>query len=59
MAKGDARMPFGKYKGQPLSDCPTDYLDWLLGQDWLRRELAEAIESHLKTRADWARKEAD
>ncbi len=24
------RMPFGKHKGEPLSDIPSDYLEWCL-----------------------------
>ena len=27
---GYVRMPFGKYKGLPLADIPTDYLVWVL-----------------------------
>lgn len=27
------RMPFGKYKGEPLSDVPASYLSWLWNQD--------------------------
>lgn len=37
-----ATMPFGKHKGTPLADVPTDYLEWLLGRDlhgWLEREV--------------------
>jgi hypothetical protein len=26
-------MPFGKWKGKPLSDVPRSYLDWLFDQD--------------------------
>jgi uncharacterized protein (DUF3820 family) len=35
-------MPFGKYKGKTLGDiCDDDvlYLDFLIGQDWLREPL--------------------
>jgi uncharacterized protein (DUF3820 family) len=24
------RMPYGRYKGLPVMDCPRDYLTWLL-----------------------------
>jgi Putative quorum-sensing-regulated virulence factor len=27
---GDVTMPFGKYRGQPLSQIPLDYLFWCL-----------------------------
>lgn len=30
------RMPFGKHKGTPIVNLPTDYLDWLL--DWMDSE---------------------
>ena len=26
-------MPFGKYKGQPLSNVPAEYAEWLCGQE--------------------------
>ena len=31
-----AVMYFGKYKGQPLSEIPLDYLQWLKEKDRLR-----------------------
>ena len=51
----DLIIPFGKHKGKAVSECPTEYLDWLLGQDWLFDDLREAIESDLEGRADWHR----
>jgi hypothetical protein len=39
-----ATMPFGKHKGEPLSEIPDDYLEWLLsGEITLRPWLREAI----------------
>lgn len=40
-------MPFGKYKGTPLSDMPSDYVKWLLRQDNLNSYLREALEAVL------------
>ena len=31
-----ARMEFGKHKGTPVTNLPTDYLDWLL--NWMNSE---------------------
>jgi len=36
-------MPFGKYKGRPLSQVPPDYLNWLLARGGLDAQLQEAI----------------
>lgn len=36
------RMPFGKHKGQLLTDVPRDYMDWLLGRD-IDDELRDAL----------------
>lgn len=47
------RMPFGKYKGQDFSDIPVAYLDWLIGQDWLKDDLKKAITAHLESRPEW------
>lgn len=29
----DTPMPFGKHKGKPMGEVPTNYLDWLARQD--------------------------
>ena len=42
-----ARMPFGKYKGKGIEWLTTNkphYVDWLIEQDWLRKELKEFLE---------------
>lgn len=31
----DSLMPWGKHKGERISDVPASYLDWLIGQDWI------------------------
>ena len=54
-------FPWGKHKGQMVSDIPTDYLDWLIGQSWMdaakNKALKFKVEAHLQTRADWMRME--
>jgi Putative quorum-sensing-regulated virulence factor len=42
-------MPFGKFKGQPLSAIPDDYLEWLKGRD-LRDPLRDAVEAEWNAR---------
>jgi hypothetical protein len=66
---GPVVMPFGKYKGRKVSDVPTEYLDWLIGQhamhgfrnctkeDGLR--LLEAIGCELNDRDGWVRGKGD
>lgn len=51
----DTVMPFGKHKGEELQDIPVAYLDWLIGQDWLKPDLKETIEDHLQGRPEWQR----
>ena len=36
--QGPIRMPFGKHKGVPVGEIPTDYLAWALtvAKPWLR-----------------------
>ena len=58
--EGSIVMPFGKYKGEELSNIPTEYLDWLIGQDWMNgRDLQRDILTHLRTRAEWHNMEDD
>lgn len=45
-------IPFGKYKGYSIerigeSDEGLLYLDWLVGQSWLKAELRRELESYL------------
>lgn len=43
-------MLWGKFKGEPIEDLPTDYINWVLQQDWLRADLAEELENQLQLR---------
>jgi len=54
-AAPDPVIPFGRWRGRRCSQIPATYLDWLIGQDWLRPGLRLRIEAHLATRADWKR----
>lgn len=53
------KMPFGKHKGELLSDCPTEYLDWLIGNDWVKDYLRAAVEAELNKRPDWHAMDSD
>jgi Putative quorum-sensing-regulated virulence factor len=45
------RMPFGKHRGEHISDIPTSYLAWLLEEvSGLRAGLREAVEAELADR---------
>lgn len=37
-------MPFGKYKGRPLKDCPREYVMWIYDQ---RQQEMQEFESFL------------
>jgi len=47
-ASWEVVMPFGKHKGTPIRDVPTDYLQWLLQCGDVRGELRKEIESVLQ-----------
>lgn len=51
------KMPFGKHKYENIQCVPTKYLDWLLGQDWLKQKLKEQILIELKQRPEWVNME--
>jgi uncharacterized protein (DUF3820 family) len=40
-------MPFGKYQGKDFSEVPTNYLQWLLTQDWLFDDLRHKVQTYL------------
>jgi exodeoxyribonuclease X len=36
-------MPFGKHKGELISDVPSDYKQWMLRQDNVSEYLRKAL----------------
>src|SRR5205814_40874 len=40
-------LPFGKYKGKRFDQVPLKYLDWLVGEEFLRPVLRGKIEDYL------------
>ena len=51
-------MPFGKHKGLAISECPIEYLDSLIGQEWMDEkfpDLKQEIEDYLRSSPEWQR----
>ena len=44
LARVSSVMPFGKHKGLPLSEVPSDYKRWLLGKGDIDPYLRTALE---------------
>ena len=34
-------IPFGKYRGEDIEDIPSDYLKFLLGQEWFEERFED------------------
>jgi hypothetical protein len=45
-------MPFGKFKGVDLEDCPLSYLSWLTENIELREPLSSEVRRELAARFD-------
>ena len=43
-------MPFGKHKGTPVADVPTDYLEWLASKDDFKDPLKSVVDAELQKR---------
>jgi hypothetical protein len=52
---GAVIMPFGKYRGRPLTELPSDYLTWLAGLANLREPLRSAVTAESERRTAHAR----
>jgi uncharacterized protein (DUF3820 family) len=48
----EARMPFGKYKGQLLIDLPEAYLVWFQRQGFPKGKLGEQLQSVLSVKSN-------
>lgn len=50
-------LPFSKqYKGKNIEDVPSDFLKWLLNQNWFLDEypeLSDEIQDELEWRTNW------
>ena len=46
-------MPFGKYRGHPLSALPEDYIDWVLSLDDIREPLRSRLAAESFRRAGY------
>jgi len=45
------KMPFGKHRGEPIEDLPSDYIEWALRElDSLRPAIQEEMEAQLRMR---------
>ena len=48
-------IPFGKYKGEQITEIPDEYLEWLLDQDWFKDKFKshyDTITAELTTRQE-------
>lgn len=50
MFKVRVAMPFGKYKGEPVEDIPTGYIEWALSEVNLPPEVQDEMEKQLALR---------
>lgn len=50
-------MPFGKYKGKPMSDVPVSYLHWLWNNG-LMNEPNKPVHQYIKNNIDALQMEA-
>ncbi|MFI5304326.1 MAG: putative quorum-sensing-regulated virulence factor [Nitrospiria bacterium] len=54
---GTSPMPFGKFKGTTIEDCPSSYLRWLAEADFMDQprnfDLLAEIEKELEWRTDF------
>jgi len=48
MAESLWTLPFGKYIDKDIEDVPTDYLNWLLEQDWFFKKYRHGAEQTTK-----------
>ena len=49
-------IPFGKWKGKPIEDIETSYLEWISGEGWFKTKFKEGykqIKQELKFRKDF------
>jgi uncharacterized protein (DUF3820 family) len=60
----DMTMPFGEHNGEDIREIYSDYLEWLLGENWfalkfdaLRQRIEEEMETRTRSYAHFYRGE--
>ncbi len=48
----DPIIPFGKHRGKYAGQIDIEYLEWLIGQQWVQEPLKGEIRDHLETRKE-------
>lgn len=48
----DTIIPFGKYKGEKLNDIDLKYLDWCIGQDFVKIDYPDFYEKLVQYMSD-------
>jgi hypothetical protein len=41
-------LPFGRYRGRPLTELPSDYVEWALALDHLREPLKSRLRAEVQ-----------
>ena len=55
---GMSELNFGKFKGQDIESIPSDYLRWVVCENWFEDKyphLVEEIDLELKYRDNWSK----
>ena len=53
-----SELNFGKFKGQDIESIPSDYLRWVVCENWFEDKyphLVEEIDLELKYRDNWSK----
>jgi hypothetical protein len=43
-------LPFGRYRGRPLTELPSDYVEWALALDYVREPLKSRLRAEAQRR---------
>lgn len=44
----DSPMPFGKYRGEPMSDVPASYFHWLWAEKGMKSDVQSPVADYIR-----------